>query len=331
MKTISVISPCWNEHDNVRTCYERVKTIFAEQLPGYRLEHIFADNDSTDGTVEILREIAASDPAVKVILNSRNFGPTRSTFNALRYATGDAVMVFMPVDMQDPPELIPEFVKYWEQGIEVVAGARATREESFLLRSSRNIFYRIVQALSDFDIPRDVGECQLIDRKVWRAVMANDDHYPYIRGIIASVGFKRLIVPYTWVSRKQGISKNNLPRLIDQALNGIFSFTNAPMRLSIYIGFGLAAICILYALVSAILFLIFPSFAPRGTATIITAIFFLSGVQLAFIGMMGEYVTSIHSQVRKRPLVVERERLNVHAEPDFTAPLIETSTVTRPQ
>lgn len=325
MKTISVISPCWNEHDNVRACYERVKATFAEHLPGYRLEHIFADNDSTDGTVEILREIAASDPAVKVILNSRNFGPARSTFNALRYATGDAVMVFMPVDLQDPPELIPEFVKYWEQGIEVVAGARATREESFLLRSSRNIFYRIVQSLSDFDIPRDVGECQLIDRKVWRAVMANDDHYPYIRGIIASVGFKRLIVPYTWVSRKQGISKNNLPRLVDQALNGIFSFTNAPMRLSIYIGFAISAICILYALVSAILFFVLPSAAPPGTATIITAIFFLSGVQLAFIGMMGEYVTSIHSQVRKRPLVVERERLNVHAAPDFSVPLSPAS------
>lgn len=320
MKTISVISPCWNEHDNVRTCYERVKAVFTESLPEYRLEHIFADNDSTDGTVEILREIAASDPYVKVILNSRNFGPTRSTFNALRYATGDAVMVFMPVDLQDPPELIPQFVKYWEQGIEVVAGARATREESFVLRTCRNIFYRIVQSLSDFDIPRDVGECQLIDRKVWRAVMANDDHYPYIRGIIASVGFKRLIVPYTWVSRKQGISKNNFPRLVDQALNGIFSFTNAPMRLSIYVGFAISTICILYAIVSALLFLMVPSMAPRGTATIITAIFFLSGVQLAFIGMMGEYVTSIHSQVRKRPLVVERERINVQAEPNFSAP-----------
>ncbi|MQY46654.1 glycosyltransferase [Rhizobiales bacterium RZME27] len=311
MKTISVISPAYNEVENVRLCYERLKAIFAEHLPDYRLEHIFADNASSDGTVDILREIAAADASVKVILNSRNFGPFRSLFNGLRYATGDAVVVFMPVDMQDPPELIPEFVRYWEQGIEVVAGARAVREETWLLRKCRSVFYHLVNSLSDFEITPNVGEFQLIDRKVWDAIMQYDDHYPYVRGIIASVGFKRLIVPYTWGERKRGISKNNFPRLIDQALNGIFSFTNAPMRLCIYLGFTIAAICIAYALFSISMFLFFPTPAPRGTATIIASIFFLSGIQLAFIGMLGEYVTSIHSQVRKRPLVVERERLNI--------------------
>lgn len=313
MKTISVVSPAYNEVENVRECHERLRGIFSEHLPEYRLEHIFADNASTDGTVEILREIAASDPNVKVILNSRNFGPFRSLFNGLRYATGDAVVVFMPVDMQDPPELIPEFVRYWEKGIEVVAGARANREETWALRACRSIFYNIVNSLSDFEITPNVGEFQLIDRKVWHAVMSHDDHYPYVRGIIASVGFKRLIVPYTWTARKRGLSKNNLPRLVDQALNGIFSFTNAPMRFCIYAGFTLAAICVGYAIFAAISFLLFPSVAPRGTATIIVSLFFLSGLQLAFIGMLGEYVTSIHSQVRRRPLVVERERLNVGA------------------
>lgn len=311
MKTISVISPAYNEVENVRICYERLKTIFEEQLPNYRLEHIFSDNASTDGTVEILRDIAAQDPNVKVILNSRNFGPFRSLFNALGYATGDAVVVFMPVDLQDPPELIPEFVRYWEQGIEVVAGARAVREETWMLRRCRSVFYNLVNSLSDFEITPNVGEFQLIDRKVWNAVMQYDDHYPYVRGIIASVGFKRLIVPYTWGERKRGISKNNLPRLIDQALNGIFSFTNAPMRICIYLGFSIAAICIAYAIFAAAMFIIAPPAAPRGTATIIVSIFFLSGLQLAFIGILGEYVTSIHSQVRKRPLVVERERLNI--------------------
>ena len=311
MKTISVISPAYNEVENIRECYERLRGIFAEKLPEYRLEHIFADNASTDGTVEILREIAAADPNVKVILNSRNFGPFRSLFNGLRYATGDAVVVFMPVDMQDPPELIPEFVRYWEQGIEVGAGARANREETWLLRACRSIFYNIVNGLSDFEITPNVGEFQLIDRKVWEAVMSHDDHYPYVRGIIASVGFKRLIVPYTWAARKRGLSKNNIPRLIDQALNGIFSFTNAPMRFCIYAGFTLAAACVAYAIFAAISFLLFPSTAPRGTATIIVSLFFLSGLQLAFIGLLGEYVTSIHSQVRRRPLVVERERINI--------------------
>lgn len=315
MKTISVISPAYNEVENVRICYERLRDIFATQLPEYRLEHIFADNASTDGTVEILREIAANDPNVKVILNSRNFGPFRSLFNGLRYATGDAIVVFMPVDLQDPPELIPEFVRHWEHGIEVVAGARANREETWLLRKCRSIFYHIVNALSDFEITPNVGEFQLIDRKVWEAVMLHDDHYPYVRGIIASVGFKRLIIPYTWAERKRGISKNNLPRLVDQALNGIFSFTNAPMRFCIYLGFALAAGCIAYALFAAATFLFVPSIAPRGTATIIVSLFFLSGIQLAFIGMLGEYVTSIHSQVRRGPLVVERERINVDEPP----------------
>lgn len=312
MKTISVISPCFNEEENVRACYDAVRDVFAAHLPKYRLEHIFADNASEDRTVEILREIAAADPSVKVILNARNFGPFRSLFNGLRHATGHAVVVFMPADLQDPPELIPEFVRHWENGIEIVAGARANREETLLLRSCRRIFYKIVNGLSDFEIPENVGEFQLIDRKVWEVVVSHNDHYPYIRGIIASSGFKRLIVPYTWRARRMGISKNNLPRLIDQALNGIFSFTNAPMRFCSFVGFAIAALCILYALGSILAFIVMPTTAPRGTTTIIVSLFFLSGVQLLFIGMLGEYVTSIHNQVRKRPLVVERELINIH-------------------
>ncbi|MFG1466445.1 glycosyltransferase family 2 protein [Xanthobacter sp. DSM 24535] len=311
MKTISVVSPCFNEEENVRACYEAVKAIFAAELPQYRLEHVFADNASTDRTVEILREIAAEDQSVKVILNARNFGPFRSLFNGLRYATGDAVVVFMPVDLQDPPELIPEFVRHWENGIEIVAGARANREESFALRTCRGIFYRIVNGFSDFEIPKNVGEFQLIDRKVWEVVISHDDHYPYIRGIIASCGFKRLIIPYTWKARRSGISKNNLMRLIDQAMNGIFSFTNAPMRFCTFVGFALSILCLVYACIGVLSFLIAPDLAPRGTMTIIIALFFLSGVQLAFIGMLGEYVTSIHAQVRRGPMVVERERINI--------------------
>ncbi len=311
MKTISVISPCYNEEENVRNCYETIKSIFAASLSGYRLEHIFSDNASTDGTIAILREIAAVDSSVKVILNARNFGPFRSLFNGLRYATGDAIIVFMPVDLQDPPDLIPDFVRHWENGIEVVAGARSNREETFTLRICRKVFYKIVNNLSEFEIPEDVGEFQLIDRKVWEAVMAHDDHYPYIRGIIASCGFKRLIIPYTWRERKRGISKNNLFRLIDQALNGIFAFTNAPMRLCTFIGFSLAILCMLYTLGGIISYLVNPHLAPRGTLTIIIALFFLSGIQLLFIGMLGEYVTSIHAQVRRGPIVVERERLNL--------------------
>ena len=311
MKTISVISPCFNEEENVEICYKTVKEIFGQHLSNYKLEHIFSDNASTDGTVDILRRLAGGDPCLKVILNSRNFGPFKSLFNALRYATGDAILVFLPVDLQDPPELIPEFVKHWESGIEIVAGARHNREETFALRTCRRIFYLLVNRLSDFDIPENVGEFQLIDRKVWKAVVANHDHYPYLRGIIASCGFKRLIVPYTWKSRKRGVSKNNLLRLVDQALNGVFSFTNAPMRFCTFGGLALASICIIYGLFSVLSYFIYPAQAPRGTTTIIASLFFLSGIQLIFIGMLGEYVTSIHSQVRRGPLVIERGRINI--------------------
>ncbi len=313
MKTISIVTPCFNEADNVLACRDAVAALFAPGAPlaGYGREHIFADNDSSDGTQDILRTLAATDPSMKVILNARNFGPFRSNFNALRAATGDAVVVFLPADLQDPAEMIPEFVKLWETGVEVIAGARVNRQESLTLRTCRAIFYRIVRGISDIDIPLNVGEFQLLDRKVWEAVVGHDDHYPYIRGIIASVGFRRVIVPYTWAARRSGISKNNLPRLVDQALNGIFSFTNAPMRLCTFAGIVMAALCLLYATASIAFYFIVPDLAPRGTMTLIVSLFFLSGVQLAFMGILGEYVTSIHAQVRKRPLVVERERINM--------------------
>jgi glycosyltransferase involved in cell wall biosynthesis len=320
MARISIISPCFNEAENVEACQAAVAKLFAPDGPlaNYEREHIFADNASTDGTVEILRRLAA-DPCVKVILNSRNFGPFRSNFNALRYATGDAVLVFLPVDLQDPPELIPEMVRYWESGVEVVAGARANREESWGLRTCRRIFYRLVSVLSEFDVPENVGEFQLIDRKVWEVVVSHHDQYPYIRGIIASAGFRRLIMPYTWRARKRGISKNNALRLIDQAMNGIFSFTSAPMRFSSFLGFGIATLAFLYAIVSLVLSLFIHGVAPRGTQTIIVALFFFSGVQLMFIGLLGEYITAIHAQVRRGPMVVERERINLPALPASTA------------
>jgi polyisoprenyl-phosphate glycosyltransferase len=312
---ISIISPCFNEIDNVDACRAAVAKLFAPDGPlaHHECEHIFSDNASQDGTVEILRRLAAADPSVKVILNSRNFGPFRSNFNALRYATGDAILVFLPVDLQDPPELIPEMVRHWESGIEVVAGARTNRDETWALRTCRRIFYRIVSKLSDFDVPENVGEFQLIDRRVWDVVVSHRDQYPFIRGIIASAGFRRLILPYTWRARKRGISKNNALRLIDQGMNGIFSFTSAPMRFGSFLGFGVAALSFLYAVVTIVLGMFIPGLAPRGTLTVIVALFFFSGVQLMFIGMLGEYITAIHAQVRRGPMVVERERINIDA------------------
>ena len=314
MKSISIISPCFNEEDNLELCHAAVAKVFKEKLPEYEYEHIFADNGSTDRTPELLRELAAKDARVRVIFNSRNFGSFRSMFNALRRSSGDAVIPFLPADLQDPPELIAEFVKLWENGYEVVAGARKEREEAFIMHRARSVFYWIANRLADFEIPEKVGEFQLIDRKVCNAVLQYKDHYPFLRGMIASVGFRRIIVPYVWTKRERGKSKFSIFMLMDQAINGVFSFTNLPMRLCSLLGFMLSVLCILYTLGIVIAYAFGLAAAPKGTLTLIVSLFFLSGVQIFFIGVLGEYVTSIHRQVCSGPLVVERELLNFPVE-----------------
>jgi glycosyltransferase involved in cell wall biosynthesis len=321
-KLISVISPCFNEQENVVTCYEKVRDIFTSQLPNYEYEHIFADNASSDATLARLHEIAGRDKRVKVIANARNYGPFRSTFNALRAARGDAVLVMLPVDLQDPPELIPEFVRDWEAGFKIVYGERVKREESPILRLARRMFYRTVSAMSNIDIPLNAAEFQLLDRQVVDALLRFDDHYPYIRGMIANVGFRdrAKAIPYTWRARAKGVSKNRFFNLLDQGLNGIVSFTNVPLRLAALGGFALAGLSLLYAVVQLVINLIVPNAAPPGIPTLIVALFFFSGVQLFFVGLLGEYVAAIHFQVRQGSVVVEKERINVDAgEPPASA------------
>jgi glycosyltransferase involved in cell wall biosynthesis len=314
-RTITVITPVYNEHDNVAECARVVREIFDRELPGYRLEHLFADNASTDNTVEILRGLASADPCVRVIVNARNVGPFRSTFNALMNASGDAVVVLLAVDLQDPPELIPQFVKLWEQGHMIAYGRRKRREESLLMRTVRRVYYRVVSRLANITIPPDVGEFQLVDRKVVEALRQCDDHYPYIRGLIANVGFNPAGVEYTWRARKRGFSKNRLYHLIDQGLNGLISFTNVPLRLCMGFGLLVAVLSLIYAAFSLVYHLAFLKAAPPGIATLIVAIFFFGGVQLFLTGVLGEYIGAIHFQVRKRPLVVERERINFPPKP----------------
>ena len=313
-RVISIVAPCFNEADNVGPCYETVRRLFEEQLPAYDFEIIFADNASTDGTAAVLRELAAADPRVKVILNSRNYGPFRSSFNALLHASGDACIPMLAVDLQDPPELIPVFVERWEQGFQVVAGRRRTRQEPWLLRSARHVYYRLVTALADVAIPPDVGEFQLIDRVVVDALRQFDDHYPYIRGMIATCGFDVTIVDYEWRARARGVSKNRLYHLVDQGLNGLISFSNAPLRMVTLFGGVLAFLSATWAIVQLFANLVmYRSLVAPGIATLIVALFFFSGVQLMVLGLIGEYVGSIHAQVRRRPLVIERETINLDA------------------
>jgi glycosyltransferase involved in cell wall biosynthesis len=221
------------------------------------------------------------------------------------------VVVLLAADLQDPPELIPEFVKRWEDGYQVVYGIRKQREESFLMHRVRRLYYWVVSKFADINIPPNVGEYQLVDRIIIDTLRQFDDHYPYIRGMIANCGFSTTGVEYTWKARKKGFSKNRLYHLIDQGLNGLVSFTKVPLRLCLLSGFLLATLSILFAVFSLVVHLLKegPLTAP-GIPTLIVAIFFFSGVQLFFFGILGEYISAVHFQVRKRPLVIEKGRLN---------------------
>ena len=310
MKTISIVTPCFNEEASIRECYETIKQVMDKELPGYGREHIFCDNASTDRTVIILKEIAALDPAVKVIVNSRNFGILRNNYNGVLASSGDAVVLFMPVDLQDPPELIPTFVKHWENGCEIVYGIRAEREEPFLLRNARKAYYQLLSRLSYINYPPNVGDFQLVDRKVLESMKRIDDAQPFMRMMPFEVGFKSIGIAYTWRARKNGVSRNAFFQMVDQGLNGLVSFSNAPVRLALWTGFVISALSLLYALWVFFSVIFGWTKAEAGIPTMILAIFFFGGIQLLFLGIIGEYILAIFNQVRRRPIVFERERVN---------------------
>ena len=311
MKTISIVTPCYNEEDNVEECYQTIKALFDNELSQYRREHVFCDNNSSDQTVEILRKIAAEDPNVKVILNARNVGPMRSNYNGVMATTGDAVVLFMPADLQDPPELIPDMVRHWENGIEIVFGIRATRAEGFIMRGVRKLYYRLISGFSTIEVPPNVGDYQLVDRRIVEAMRHVEDAYPFMRIMTFEAGGKAVGLPYHWRVRRRGLSKNSILALLDQGLNGLVTFTSAPIRIALYVGFVVAVLSILYAVLNLILAIVFYGhLASPGILTLIIALFFFGGVQLFFLGLLGEYIIAIYGQVRRKPLVNERDRIN---------------------
>lgn len=316
MKKISVVTPCFNEEENVAECHAAVRAIFEQHLAGYEREHIFCDNASTDATGDILRRIADEDASVRIIVNTRNFGPLRNTYNGVMASSGDAVLVFLPADLQDPPELLPDFVRLWEQGYEIVYGIRATREEGWSMRTLRHLYYRALSRFSEFDIPPGVGDFQLVSRRVVDSMRRIDDTYPFMRMMTFECGGRAVGVPYHWRARKRGLSKNRLSALFDQGMNGLTSFTTAPLRIGLFAGFTLASLSLLYAVANLLIGLVFyQRLAEPGIFTLIVALFFFGGVQLFFMGLIGEYVLAIYGRVRQKPVVFERERINFDDEP----------------
>ena len=315
MKKISIITPCFNEELNVETCYLAVKKIMKAKLPNYSYEHIFSDNASSDSTFLVLEKIAKKDKNVKVILNSRNVGPFRNMWNAMKNATGDAIIPLLPADLQDPAEIIPSFVKNWEKGDLVVYGVRSNRQEFWMMRFLRSIYYKLIRKFADAVIPLNSGEFLLADKLVIKSILAVDDQYPYIRGLIAQTAVKSSSINYTWVKRKKGKSKNSFIDLIDQAINGFVSTSRIPARFALLFGFIFSIIGFIGAAITFISFLLNKDSVASGIPTIIVAIFLFGGIQLLFFGIIGEYILSIHGQVRKSPPMFEIKKINFKKVP----------------
>jgi glycosyltransferase involved in cell wall biosynthesis len=307
-KLISVVSGCYNEQDNVRECHERVRKVFQE-LGRYRYEHIFIDNASKDDTRRILREIAAADPNVRVILNARNFGHIRSGYHAMLQARGDAVISLVS-DLQDPPELIRDLIAKWEEGFRVVIAVKENSDESPVFFAIRKMYYEVVTRLAEIELNKNATGFGLYDRRFMDVLAELDDPYPYFRGLVSEIGFPAAKIPYHQPVRKRGITSNNFYQLYDMAMLGITNHSKVPLRLATMLGFAVSFLSLFVAIGYVVLKLIFWQQFQLGLAPLVVGLFFFGSVQLFFIGIVGEYIGAIHTQVLKRPHVVELERLN---------------------
>jgi glycosyltransferase involved in cell wall biosynthesis len=307
-KMISVVAGCYNEQDNVEELYSQVKAVF-DELERYEFEMIFIDNASRDNTVPILRKLAAQDKRVKVIVNARNFGAIRSGFYALTQASGDAVIA-MASDLQDPPRLIREFVDKWEAGYKIVIAVKADSNESRLFYLLRTAYYNTVKRLADIELTPHSTGFGLYDKQVIDILRGLDDPYPYFRGLISDIGFESAKIPFTQPQRYRGITKNNFYTLYDLAMLGLTSHSKVPLRLAAMLGFAMSLLSLLIAIGYFIYKLVNWYSFPVGQAPIVIGLFLFSSVQLFFIGILGEYIGAIHTQVLRRPLVVEKERIN---------------------
>jgi len=307
-KLISVVTACFNEEDNVRPLEEEIRAVFAG-LPQYRYEHIFIDNSSTDRTQSILRELAAEDPRVKVIINTRNFGPVRSPFHGMIQGKGDAV-IGISADFQDPPSMIPELLACWEKGFRVVLAVKTESEESRLVYRIRAAYYELLTSLSDVQLIRQSTGFGCYDAKVIEVMRQINDPYPFLRGLVAEIGYEVALVPFRQPKRRHGKSKLSLYTLFDVAWLGIMNHSKVPLRMATLLGFVGAAVMLVLAIGYLVAKLVFWNQFSLGIAPILIGFFLFSSVQLFFVGVVGEYIGAIFTQVKNRPLVFEKERIN---------------------
>jgi len=311
MKKISIVSSCFNEEDNVFELYKKVKEQMEKYSEKYEWEQILVDNCSTDNTAQKLKELADLDSRVKVILNARNFGHIRSPYWAMINASGDAV-IYMASDLQDPPELIPQFIEKWEQGYKYALGQKTQSEENFVFFTVRKLFYWLLNTIADDDthLLKNCTGFGLFDKQIIEIIKQYDDPYPYIRGLICDIGFEKALIPFTQPSRKRGFTKNNFYTLYDNAMIGIVKHSKVPLRLMTFLGFTFSALSMLIALVYLVYKLLNWDNFELGLAPLIIGLFFFGSVQLFCLGIIGEYIGAIYTRVNKKPVVVEKERIN---------------------
>lgn len=309
MKKISISTSCYNEAENILEFYSQIVEVFQGIKDCYTYEIVIADNSSNDETPKLLRQLATQDKNVKVILNSRNFGPLRSGYNAFLQTSGDAV-VAMASDLQTPSSMIKEFIEKWEQGYKVVMAVKSNSDESRMMYALRTLYYKFLAKLSDVKLVTHFTGFGLYDRQVIDIMRNLQDPYPYFRGLIADIGFEPAIIEFNQPARKHGKSKSSILYLYEEAMLGITSYTKVPLRLATLIGFSMAAISFIIGMGYLIYKLLYWKSFSLGIAPVAIGLFFFSSVQLVFLGLLGEYISMIYVQVLNRPLVYEKERLN---------------------
>jgi glycosyltransferase involved in cell wall biosynthesis len=308
MKLVSIVTPCYNEDDNVEELYQRVKDVMLK-LPVYKYEHIFIDNASTDETVSKLKAISKIDKNVKVIVNSRNFGHIKSPLYGMFQASGDLI-ISIAADLQDPPEMILDFISEWENGNDIVLAIKKSSEENGLMFKIRKLYYKVLNKLSEVDVFQNYTGFGLYDKKVMNAVKELKDPYPFFRGMIAEVGFTVSKIPYDQPVRLRGITKNNFYTLYDIGMLGIINNSKVPLRMAIFMGVFFGVISGLVGFGYFIAKILYWDTMSLGIAPLIIMSSFMFSVMLLFIGIIGEYIGAIYTQVLNRPLVFEKERIN---------------------
>jgi glycosyltransferase involved in cell wall biosynthesis len=307
-KRISIVTPTYNEENNVDELCDRIRDVM-ETLPQYEWEHLFIDNASVDGTVDRIRARIAVDPRVGLIVNVRNFGHVRSPYYGIIEADGDAV-ISLASDLQDPPELLPRFLEGWEEGFKVVAGVKATAEEGFVIGAMRSTYYRLLAKIADVEVIQGFTGFGLYDRDVIVHMRELRDAYPYLRGVVSELGYPHKKVPFDKRARKAGRTSNNFFTLYDLAMLGFTSHSRVPLRIAAMTGFALSMLSGSVAGGYLAMKLLFWDNIPFGFAPLLIGVFFLGSLQLFFIGLVGEYLGVMYLNVLRRPLVVEKERLN---------------------